>query len=114
MPTMITAQDLRALMDAEQAYALFDVREGGVYNFQHIASATLLPRGEIEFRIAALVSAPSTPVIVYDDLSGRADLAAVTLQSLGYEQVKVLHGGLANWIAAGCATAAGVNVPSKE
>jgi len=101
-------------MDTEQAYALFDVREAGEYNFQHIASATLLPRGEIEFRIAALVSAPSTPVIVYDDLSGRADLAAVTLQSLGYEQVKVLQGGLANWIGAGCATASGVNVPSKE
>src|SRR5262249_37268652 len=114
MSTMISAQNLKALMDAEQAYALFDVREAGEYNGGHILSATLLPRREIEFRMAALVSAPSTPVIVYDDATGRADLAAATLQSLGYEHVKVLQGGLANWIAASYATASGVNVPSKD
>ena len=114
MAALISPQDLKALMGYEQPYALFDVREAGEYNARHIASATSLPRREIEFRITDSVSAPNTPVILYDDVSGRADLAAVTLQSLGYEQVKVLQGGLANWTAAGYATASGVNVPSKE
>jgi rhodanese-related sulfurtransferase len=53
-------------------------------------------------------------VILYDDVSGRAELAAVTLQSLGYERLQVLQGGLANWGAARYATASGVNVPSKD
>ncbi len=114
MAAMISPQDLKALMVDEQAFALFDVREAGEYNARHIATATSLPRREVEFRVADLVSAPSTPVVLYDDLSGRADLAAVTLQSLGYEQIQVLEGGLPNWAAAGYATASGVNVPSKE
>ena len=111
---MIFPQDLRALMENEQTYALFDVRERGEYNAEHIASATSLPRCEIEFRIADLVSAPRTLVVFYDDLSGRAELAVKTLRSLGYEDVQVLQGGLAAWGNAGYPTASGVNVPSKE
>ncbi|MGH7847194.1 MAG: rhodanese-like domain-containing protein, partial [Candidatus Binatia bacterium] len=114
MATMISPKDLRALIENEQTYALFDVREVGEYNVRHIASATPLPRSEIEFRIAGLVTAPSTLVVLYDDSSGRAELAANTLQSSGYELVHVLRGGAAGWAAGGYATASGVNVPSKE
>jgi rhodanese-related sulfurtransferase len=114
MAKMISCQALQALMKDDQPYALFDVREPGEYNTRHIASATLLPRSEIEFRIAALLTAPSIRVVVYDDLSGRAELAAETLSFLGYEEVHSLQGGLAEWEAAGYSTTSGVNVPSKD
>lgn len=113
MAEKISCHDLKALMDTETSYALFDVREQGEYNAGQIFSATSLPRRQIEFRLTELVPNPRIPVIVYDEGSERASLAASTITRLGYEKVYVLEGGLPAWQASGYPTVSGVNVPSK-
>jgi len=113
MTATISCRDAAALMASDALYAVFDVRERGEFNALQIAGATSLPRSQIEFRIADLVPNRKVPIVVYDEDGKRAQLAAATLEELGYSDVAVLDGGLGSWRQAGLQTVSGVNVPSK-
>jgi len=74
---------------------------------QHIAGAVQVPRGVLEF-----VADPTSPrhkaeldparrVIVYCRSGGRGALAALTLKSMGFEDVANLDGGFNAWREAG-------------
>ena len=80
---------------------LLDVREPDEYAAGHLADAVNVPRGVLEFRIAGLTSDPATPIVVYCKTSGRAALAAVALQSLGYREVYSIAGGYEQWLSDG-------------
>jgi len=97
-------------------WAFFDVREVGESQKGHISTATFLPRRMIEYRLSELVSAPATPIILYDDGEGdiRASCAAKTMADLGYTDVTCLVGGYAGWKQAGFEEVTGWNVPSKD
>jgi rhodanese-related sulfurtransferase len=113
MNAAISCEDLARLMNSEQRFAVFDVRERGEYNQCQIPHTTSLPRSQIEFRIAELVPDREVQLIVYDEGGARASLAAPTLAGLGYQRVVVLGGGLGAWQSKGRPTSSGVNVPSK-
>jgi rhodanese-related sulfurtransferase len=85
---------------------LLDVREPVEWE-HYIAGAVQVPRGLLEF-----AADPSSPrhkpeldparrVIVYCRSGARAVLAGVTLQTLGYQDVANLDGGLTAWKEAG-------------
>ncbi|HEY7167000.1 MAG TPA: rhodanese-like domain-containing protein [Candidatus Binatia bacterium] len=113
MSDWISATDLAALMSSDGLYAVFDIRERGEFNESQISFATSLPRSQIEFRIGDLVPAPEIPVIVYGVGDGREQLAATTIENLGYANVSILTGGLSAWKDAHLLVVSGVNVPSK-
>ena len=113
MSETISASNLAELMASNSLFAVFDVRERGEFNECQIASATSLPRSQIEFRMAQLVPHRKVPIVVYDEGGERALLAAKTLTEVGYERVSILDGGLAAWQREGRSTVSGVNVPSK-
>jgi rhodanese-related sulfurtransferase len=88
---------------------MLDVREPVEWE-QHIKGAVQVPRGLLEF-----VADPASPkhnpeldpagrVIVYCRSGTRAALAALTLKTLGYEDVANLDGGLNSWKEAGLPT----------
>jgi rhodanese-related sulfurtransferase len=88
---------------------LLDVREPVEWE-QHIAGAVQVPRGLLEF-----AADPTSPrhkpeldpagrVIVYCRSGTRAALAALTLKTLGYENVANLDGGFTAWKEAGLPT----------
>jgi rhodanese-related sulfurtransferase len=116
----ISASELHDLLERADGqwptrdWALFDVRESGEAERGHIFGATFLPRRQIEFRIATLVPAHATHIVVYDDGDGRAQLAAATLNGFGYPNVRWLSGGMPAWKAAAQAVHTGSNVPSKD
>ena len=110
---MITADALAALLRARTAHALLDVRERAAYERGHIYRATSLPRRVLEARLPRLVTAPKTPVVLYDEDARIAALAATTMAAMGYTDVRVLDGGLGAWRAAGGRMVQGLNVPSK-
>ncbi len=114
MAERIRCEGLKSLMDSDEAFTIFDIRERGEYNEGQIYTASSLPRSQIEFRIRDLVPIRNLPVIVYDEGGERANLAAATIEQLGYENVYVLEGGLPAWVTAGFPMVVGVNVPSKE
>ena len=114
MSQQIAAEALAALMEGDASFALIDVREAGEYNSSHIPGAALIPRRELEFRMAASVPFSGAHVVLCDDDGRRASLAAGTLEGLGYSNVSVLERGINRWASLGYPTEWGVNVPSKD
>ncbi len=85
---------------------LLDVREPVEWE-HHIAGSVQVPRGLLEFaadpaspRHTAELD-PARRVIVYCRSGARAALAAVTLKTMGYENVANLEGGFSAWQEAG-------------
>ena len=112
---MISPEQLAALMHtgAEAPHAVLDLRERAAFERGHIFRATPLPRRLLEFRLAPLITARATPIVVYDEQGRLSALARPTLRSIGYDDVRILTGGLAAWRAAGQPVVQGLNVPSK-
>jgi rhodanese-related sulfurtransferase len=110
----ISPEELKRLLSGSSSFALIDVREAGEYNSSHIPGASLISRRQLEFHMPLAVPFKGTPVIVCDDDGRRAQLAAATLERLGYRQVSVLDGGINRWVTHDYATEWGMNVPSKD
>ena len=88
---------------------LIDIRELAEYQSGHIPAAVHLPRGLLEFEIHGLVQstlsdqnvAPEDhPIVLYCGTGGRSALAAETMATLGYSNVRSLSGGLVAWAQA--------------
>jgi rhodanese-related sulfurtransferase len=95
----------------ERDFVLIDVREPDEYAAGHLPGAINLPRGVLEFRIEShpavagaanpAVADRSRTLVLYCLTSGRAALAADSLQQLGFAKVHSLAGGFTAWRAAG-------------
>lgn len=114
MSDKISPEGLKGLLDGSSSFALIDVREAGEYNSSHIPGASLISRRQLELLMPQAVPFKGTPVIVCDDDGRRAQLAAATLERLGYRQVSVLDGGINRWATHDYPTEWGMNVPSKD
>lgn len=90
----VTPSDL-AIGDA----VLIDVREPNEIALGTIDGAATIPRGVLESEVGHL--APDDPIVTYCAIGERSLLAAVTLQSMGFTNVRSLAGGFAAWQAAG-------------
>ena len=87
----------------QQADVLIDVREAEEYMAGHIPGAVHMSRGVLEFKLSGTpaLAARDTRIMLYCKTSGRAALAACTLQSMGYLNVQSIAGGFDAWVAAG-------------
>lgn len=101
----------QALHAQLQPGVLIDVREPAEFQTGHLAGAVNIPRGVLEFQVeahpaVANVSDPALAhktraVVLYCRTGGRAALAALSLQQMGFTEVRSLAGGIDGWIAAG-------------
>jgi rhodanese-related sulfurtransferase len=90
---------------------LIDVREPAEYESGHLPGAVNIPRGVLEFQIQAhpavggatdeALALPRRPIVLYCRTGGRSALAARSLQSLGFSNVRSLAGGITAWRDAG-------------
>lgn len=85
------------------ADAVIDVREADEYAAGHLPGAVNLPRGLLEFSLSATPALEKRDlnVVLYCKTSGRAALAAHSMQSMGYLNVVSIDGGYDAWLAAG-------------
>src|SRR3989441_10496105 len=60
------------------------------------------------------VPSPGTHVILCDEDGRRVNLAAATVERMGYRHVSVLDGGINRWVSRDYPTEWGSNVPSKD
>ncbi len=110
----ISPAALTRLLEGRSQFALIDVREAGEYNSSHIPGSSLLSRRQLEFQMSTAVPVQNTHVVVCDDDGRRANLAAATLERMGYTHVSVLDGGINRWTTQGYPTEWGSNVISKD
>ena len=61
----LTAEQVRAKIQAGEPFVILDVREKDEYDQGHVAQARLLPRGLLEFRIKDVVPDTSTNIILH-------------------------------------------------
>ena len=112
-PPTISPQALRTLLLGEGELALLDLREQGAFGESHILYAACLPLSLLELRVGRLVPRRSVPVVLCDGGEGLTERGAARLAALGYEDVRVLAGGVPAWVEAGYTAFSGINVPSK-
>ena len=86
-----------------QVDVLIDVREPDEYRQGHLAGSVNIPRGLLEFQLSSqdALSPRDLRVVLYCKTSGRAALAACTMQDMGYLNVQSIVGGFDAWLAAG-------------
>ncbi|MDZ4813247.1 MAG: rhodanese-like domain-containing protein [Pseudomonadota bacterium] len=90
---------------------LIDVREPAEYDSGHIAGAVNIPCGVLEFQVdphpaVANVGDPALShrdqsIVVYCRTGGRSALAALSLQQLGFKDVRSIAGGISDWTVGG-------------
>ncbi len=102
----ISAEKLKGMMDAEEAFLLIDIRTETEFSKGSIKNAVNIPRGVLEFRIKkesfwedALIYMPKNDeLIILTCKSGkRAVLGTLTLKSMGYTNVKCLNTGFSTF-----------------
>jgi rhodanese-related sulfurtransferase len=85
------------------AQVVVDVREADEFAAGHVPGAVHISRGMLEFRFSGMPALQSRDIniVLYCKTSGRAALAGVALQEMGYLNVTNIAGGFDAWVAAG-------------
>lgn len=114
MVKQVSPEDLNTLLERGAKFALIDVREAGEYNSTHIPDSSLISRRDLEFQMSTAVPVNNAQVVLWDDDGLRSELAAATLERMGYTNVSVLEGGINRWGIQNYPTEWGSNVISKD
>jgi len=93
----ITAEELKQRIDAGENLHIVDVREPHEHAEFNIGGI-LIPLGEIRaMQVDELEDLKNEEVIVYCRSGGRSSQAAMILETMGFQHVKNLTGGMLNW-----------------
>lgn len=97
----ISAAD--AVQAIREASVLVDVREADEFAAGHVPGSVHISRGMLEFRFSGMPALQSRDIkiVLYCKTSGRAALAGVALQDMGYLNLQNISGGFDAWVAAG-------------
>ncbi len=102
----------QALLDRREL-ALIDVREEADFATAHPLFAVNLPLSKLELEVRRRIPRFTTPLTVYDNGEGLAEIAIERLRSWGYQDVALLAEGLAGWRRSGGELFQDVNSASK-
>jgi molybdopterin/thiamine biosynthesis adenylyltransferase/rhodanese-related sulfurtransferase len=83
---------------------LIDVREQNEWDESHLEAAIHVPQGELVERIDEIAPESSERILLHCRTDNRSGRMAQELQSLGYEHVGVVEGGIVAWERAGLPT----------
>jgi rhodanese-related sulfurtransferase len=92
---VITASDLKYLIDHGRQVKLIDVRELNEYEICHIDGSKLIPLGELPKRILELNI--DDEHVIYCHTGERSAWAVTYLKKCGLKNVKNLIGGIDAW-----------------
>jgi len=91
----VSAETLKAELDSGQPPVLLDVRTPGEVEQTHLPGSLFIPLGALRGRLDEVPR--DRPVVCFCKVSLRGYEAARILQAAGYDDVRVLDGGLATW-----------------
>lgn len=102
----INAVELRSLIDAGEEVRLVDVRTGGEFENGHIAGSYHVPLDALKEHRDEFLHVDA-PVVLVCQSGGRAAQAADGLADAGMKNVRILEGGISQWIVGGGAVQSG-------
>ena len=94
----------RAREEIDAGTKLIDVREQHEWDESHIEAALHVPQDELVERLDEVAPDTNERLLLQCRTDNRSSRMADTLQSLGYENVAVVEGGIVAWEAAGLPT----------
>ncbi len=94
----ITPTNLVNLVNREGAVVL-DIRDTKEFSAGHIAGAVSMPFASFDSRIGELEPYKDKPVVLVCKMGQHASAAGRKLKPLGFENVRRLSGGMAEWTA---------------
>ena len=92
----ITAKEAKNIMDNETDYIILDVRTEEEFDEGHIDGAILIPDYEITEKAEDILTNKDQLILVYCRSGRRSKLAADSLVTLGYTNIKEF-GGIIDW-----------------
>ena len=94
---VITVDELKQKFDNGEKINLVDVREPNEYEEVNIGGR-LVPLGKVQtMQVEELEDLKDKEVIVYCRSGNRSGQAAMVLETMGFENVKNLTGGMLSW-----------------
>jgi rhodanese-related sulfurtransferase len=109
----IDAAAAKKLVHSRAEMAFLDVREHGPYGEGHPLLAVWCPYSRLELMAPSLVPNPKVPLVLIDGGDGIAEKAALRLEQMGYQDLRVVAGGTPGWSETGYTLFEGEHVPSK-
>jgi len=91
----ISSSELKYLIDKKETYLLIDLRQKYEYELYHIPTAINIPYNEI-YKITNKIIYQK-PIIIYSKSFDIQKQILLKLKSLGYEEIKMLNGGINSW-----------------
>jgi len=95
---------LRRIQTGAPDITLLDVRERESYEQGHIPGAILIPRGQLELRVDALLPDPTARIVVYCQYGKVSTLATATLREMGFTRAIAMAQGMESWLEKGYPT----------
>jgi rhodanese-related sulfurtransferase len=95
--TEISPEEFERLRKESNDVLVVDVREAEDYQNGHLPGAVSIPRGALEMNIDDHTTDEERPVVLYCGGGSRSALSALSLQQMGYKNVKSLVGGFRGW-----------------
>jgi rhodanese-related sulfurtransferase len=93
----ITAEELKKRMDSGETLHIVDVREPHEHEEFNIGGK-LIPLGDIRaMQVDEIEDLKGEEVIVYCRSGGRSGQAAMILETMGFQNIKNLTGGMLGW-----------------
>ena len=92
----ITAKEAKNIMNHETDYIILDVRTEGEFSEGHIDGAILIPDYEITNKAEEILTNKDQLILVYCRSGRRSKLAADSLVTMGYTNIKEF-GGIIDW-----------------
>lgn len=97
----IDVHELKSRLDSNPSLCLIDVRETHEWQTLHIPDAVLIPKDEIESKIASVATDYDQPVYLHCKSGMRSIFAGNLLIEMGYKHVYSVSGGIMGWAQAG-------------
>ena len=94
----ISPSNLVTLVNREGA-VIVDVRDSKEFGNGHIAGAVNIPATSIDSRVGDLLAYKEKPVVLVCKIGQHAGAAGRKLKAQGFENVRRLSGGMAEWTA---------------
>jgi len=92
---------LRRITSTNPGITLLDVRESDAFQRSHIPGAILIPRGQLELRVDALLPDPTARIVVCCQFGKISTLATATLRDMGFTRAIAMAQGMEAWLEKG-------------